>query len=39
VFEPPRDRDETLAVLRSAVEPNVNHIDTAEFCGPTLPTN
>jgi pyridoxine 4-dehydrogenase len=34
VFGPPRDRDEALRVLRSAVEAGVNHIDTAHFYGP-----
>jgi len=34
VFGPPRDRDTALAVLRSAVESGVNHIDTSDFYGP-----
>jgi pyridoxine 4-dehydrogenase len=34
VFGPPRDRDEALAVLRTAVELGVRHIDTADFYGP-----
>ncbi|WP_406636927.1 oxidoreductase [Amycolatopsis sp. WGS_07] len=34
VFGPPADRDEALAVLRTAVELGVNHIDTADFYGP-----
>jgi aryl-alcohol dehydrogenase-like predicted oxidoreductase len=34
VFGPPRDRDEALAVLRRAVELNINLIDTAESYGP-----
>ncbi|GAA1032826.1 MULTISPECIES: oxidoreductase [Amycolatopsis] len=34
VFGPPNDRDEALAVLRTAVELGVNHIDTADFYGP-----
>jgi pyridoxine 4-dehydrogenase len=34
VFGPPRDRDEALAVLRAAVESEVDHIDTAHFYGP-----
>lgn len=33
-FGPPRDRDAALAVLRTAVEAGVNHIDTADFYGP-----
>nr|WP_279627644.1 aldo/keto reductase [Mycobacterium paraffinicum] len=36
VFGPPRDRDEALAVLRRAVELGVDHIDTAQFCGPDV---
>ena len=34
VFGPPKDRDEALAVLRTAVELGINHIDTADFYGP-----
>ena len=34
VFGPPRDRDEAIAVLRTAVELGVDHIDTADFYGP-----
>ncbi|MGW4945643.1 oxidoreductase [Actinoplanes sp. NPDC004185] len=34
VWGPPRDRAEAVAVLRSAVEAGVNHIDTADFYGP-----
>jgi len=34
VFGPPADRDEALAVLRTAVELGVDHIDTADFYGP-----
>jgi pyridoxine 4-dehydrogenase len=34
VLGPPRDRGSALAVLRRAIELNVNHIDTAEFYGP-----
>lgn len=33
VFGPPRDRDEALRVLRSAVDAGVDHIDTAQFYG------
>ena len=33
---PPRDRPTALAVLRSAVELGVNHIDTAQFYGPAV---
>jgi len=36
VFGPPRDRDQALAVLRSAVGAGVNHIDTAQFYGPDV---
>jgi aryl-alcohol dehydrogenase-like predicted oxidoreductase len=35
-FGPPRDRDTALAVLRTAVELGVNHIDTAQFYGPKV---
>jgi pyridoxine 4-dehydrogenase len=34
VFGPPTDRDAALAVLRTAVELGINHIDTADFYGP-----
>ncbi|WP_277681618.1 oxidoreductase [Saccharomonospora azurea] len=34
VFGPPKDRDEAIAVLRTAVELGVDHIDTADFYGP-----
>lgn len=34
VFGPPRDRAEALAVLRTAVELGIRHIDTADFYGP-----
>jgi aryl-alcohol dehydrogenase-like predicted oxidoreductase len=34
VFGPPRDRDEAIRVLRTAVERGVRHIDTADFYGP-----
>jgi pyridoxine 4-dehydrogenase len=36
VFGPPRDRDGALAVLRAAVESEVNHIDTSDFYGPHI---
>jgi aryl-alcohol dehydrogenase-like predicted oxidoreductase len=36
VFGPPADRDEAVAVLRAAVQAGVNHIDTAEYYGPTV---
>jgi aryl-alcohol dehydrogenase-like predicted oxidoreductase len=36
IFGPPRDRDEAMTVLRTAVEAGVNHIDTAEYYGPTV---
>jgi aryl-alcohol dehydrogenase-like predicted oxidoreductase len=36
VFGPPRDRDAAIAVLRTAVELGVTHIDTADFYGPHL---
>jgi pyridoxine 4-dehydrogenase len=36
VFGPPRDRAEALAVLRTAVELGVDHIDTSDFYGPTV---
>lgn len=34
VFGPPRDREAALAVLRTAVELGVDHIDTSDFYGP-----
>jgi pyridoxine 4-dehydrogenase len=36
VFGPPADRDQALAVLRTAVEAGVNHIDTAQYYGPDV---
>ncbi|WP_163508238.1 oxidoreductase [Fodinicola acaciae] len=36
VFGPPRDRDEAIAVLRTAVELGITHIDTSDFYGPTV---
>jgi pyridoxine 4-dehydrogenase len=33
VFGPPRDHDEALRVLRTAVEAGVDHVDTAQFYG------
>ena len=36
VFGPPRNRDEALNILRTAVSAGVNHIDTAEYYGPTV---
>jgi pyridoxine 4-dehydrogenase len=36
VFVPPADRAEAIAVLRTAVELGVNHIDTADFYGPHI---
>jgi len=35
-FGPPRDRDAALTVLRRAVELGVDHIDTAQFYGPSV---
>jgi pyridoxine 4-dehydrogenase len=34
VFGPPRDREEALQVLRTAIDSGVNHIDTAQYYGP-----
>jgi aryl-alcohol dehydrogenase-like predicted oxidoreductase len=34
VFGPPADRDQAVAVLRTAVELGINHFDTADFYGP-----
>jgi aryl-alcohol dehydrogenase-like predicted oxidoreductase len=36
VFGPPHDRDEAIAVLRTAVELGIRHIDTADFYGPIV---
>jgi pyridoxine 4-dehydrogenase len=36
VFGPPADRAEAIAVLRTAIELGVNHIDTADFYGPYI---
>lgn len=36
VFGPPKNRDEAVRVLRRAVELGVNHIDTAQYYGPTI---
>ncbi len=34
VFGPPADRDEAIAVLRTAVALGITHIDTSDFYGP-----
>jgi aryl-alcohol dehydrogenase-like predicted oxidoreductase len=34
VFGPPKDRHEAVAVLRTAVELGINHIDTSDYYGP-----
>jgi pyridoxine 4-dehydrogenase len=34
VFGPPKDHDAAVAVLRTAVDLGINHIDTADFYGP-----
>jgi pyridoxine 4-dehydrogenase len=34
VFGPPKDRDEAVRVVRTAVERGVNYIDTSDFYGP-----
>ncbi|HMH94891.1 MAG TPA: oxidoreductase [Streptosporangiaceae bacterium] len=34
VFGPPKDRDEAIAVLRTAVDLGVTHLDTSDFYGP-----
>ena len=34
VWGPPRDRDEAIRVLRTAVELGITHIDTSDFYGP-----
>lgn len=36
VFGPPKDKAAALAVLRTAVESGVNHIDTSDFYGPHI---
>ncbi len=36
VFGPPRDRDEAVRVLRTAVDLGVTHIDTSDFYGPQV---
>ncbi|WDG17799.1 oxidoreductase [Microbacterium sp. Clip185] len=36
VMGPPEDHDEAIAVLRSAVEAGITHIDTAETYGPRV---
>jgi aryl-alcohol dehydrogenase-like predicted oxidoreductase len=36
VFGPPKDRDEALAVLRTAVDLGITHIDTSDFYGPVV---
>ena len=36
VFGPPADRDGAMAVLRAAVAAGVNHIDTAQYYGPSV---
>src|SRR3978361_1948051 len=34
VMGPPADREGAVAVLRRAVEPGINHIDTSDYYGP-----
>jgi pyridoxine 4-dehydrogenase len=34
VFGPPKDRDEAVAVLRTAVDLGITHVDTSDFYGP-----
>ncbi|ASW01610.1 aldo/keto reductase family oxidoreductase [Paraburkholderia aromaticivorans] len=34
VFGPPKDRNAAIAVLRTAVESGITHIDTSDFYGP-----
>ena len=36
VFGPPKDRDECIRVLRTAIERGVDHIDTSDFYGPHI---
>ena len=36
VFGPPKDRAAAVAVLRTAVDSGVNHIDTSDFYGPHI---
>ena len=36
VMGPPRDHDQAIAVLRTAVEAGVDHIDTAQYYGPDV---
>ncbi|ADB34510.1 aldo/keto reductase [Kribbella flavida DSM 17836] len=36
VFGPPKDRDAAIAVLRTAVELGITHIDTSDFYGPVV---
>jgi pyridoxine 4-dehydrogenase len=36
VFGPPRDRAEAVAVLRTAVDLGITHIDTSDFYGPAV---
>ena len=36
VFGPPADRADAVALLRDAVDSGVDHIDTAEYYGPTV---
>ncbi|HEY2643905.1 MAG TPA: oxidoreductase [Galbitalea sp.] len=36
VFGPPADRDAAIAVLRTAIELGVDHIDTAQYYGPDI---
>ena len=36
IWGPPKDEQEAIAVLRTAVELGVNHIDTSDFYGPHI---
>src|ERR1700742_4788344 len=36
VFGPPRDPEQAAAVLRRVIDLGIDHIDTAQFYGPTV---
>jgi aryl-alcohol dehydrogenase-like predicted oxidoreductase len=36
IYGPPKDMDGAVAVLRSAIEAGVNHIDTSDYYGPHI---
>ena len=36
IYGPPKDPDAAVAILREAIAPGVNHIDTSDYYGPHI---